>query len=84
MGSSVVLVIEHLLFGPMVHAVVLRSMGPAFRSMCGHCLSKVAQLLDVMRQKDIRTAPVTRPDGTLIGLVRREDLEEVTSKPSGG
>ncbi|MGH2377054.1 MAG: CBS domain-containing protein [Candidatus Limnocylindria bacterium] len=42
------------------------------------------QLLDVMEQKEIHTAPVTRPDGTLIGLVRREDLERVASKPSAG
>lgn len=40
------------------------------------------QMLDLMQQKGIRTAPVTRPDGTLIGLVRRQDLERATSSPS--
>ncbi|MEX2045895.1 MAG: CBS domain-containing protein, partial [Chloroflexota bacterium] len=42
------------------------------------------KMLGVMRQKEIRTAPVTRPDGTLIGLVRREDLERATSSLSAG
>ena len=35
-----------------------------------------------MQQKGIRTAPVTRLDGTLIGPVRREDLEQAASSPS--
>lgn len=38
------------------------------------------QLLDVMEQRDLRTAPVTRSDGTLVGLVRREDLERALSR----
>jgi len=41
------------------------------------------QMLDVMQETEIRTAPVTRPDGTLIGLVLREDLERAASTPSG-
>jgi CBS domain-containing protein len=43
----------------------------------------VDQMLDVMQQNEIHTAPVTRPDGTLIGLVLREDLERATSNSSG-
>lgn len=33
-----------------------------------------AELLDVMEQQDLTTAPITRSDGTLVGLVLREDL----------
>lgn len=40
----------------------------------------VDQMLDVMQQKGIRTAPVTRPDGTLIGLVLRKDLEAALAR----
>jgi CBS domain-containing protein len=44
----------------------------------------IDQMLDVMQQEEIRTAPVTRPDGSLIGLVLREDLERVASTGSAG
>lgn len=40
----------------------------------------VDQMLDVMRQKGIHTAPVTRPDGALIGMVLRKDLEAVLAR----
>jgi Mg/Co/Ni transporter MgtE len=40
------------------------------------------QLLDVMEQRKIGSAPVTTSDGTLIGLVRREDLARVLSRPA--
>lgn len=33
-----------------------------------------AEVLDVMEQHDLTTAPITRSDGTLVGLVLREDL----------
>jgi Mg/Co/Ni transporter MgtE len=42
-----------------------------------------AQLLDLLQQRDLQTAPVTRSDGTLVGLVRREDLERAVSAPAG-
>jgi CBS domain-containing protein len=38
------------------------------------------QLLDVMEQQDLQTAPVTTSEGVLIGLVRREDLSRVVSR----
>jgi Mg/Co/Ni transporter MgtE len=33
------------------------------------------ELLDRLRQRDLRTALVTTPDGELLGVVRRADLE---------
>jgi Mg/Co/Ni transporter MgtE len=38
------------------------------------------QLLDVMEQRDLETAPVTTSDGVLVGLVRREDLSRAVSR----
>jgi len=44
----------------------------------------VAQMLEYMREHDLRSAPVTRGDGTLVGLVLRSELEaaEVTARAS--
>jgi Mg/Co/Ni transporter MgtE len=38
------------------------------------------QLLDVMEQRDLDTAPVTTSEGMLIGLVRREELTRAVSR----
>jgi Mg/Co/Ni transporter MgtE len=40
------------------------------------------QLLDVMEQRELLTAPVTTSEGKLIGLVRREDLSRALSRPA--
>ena len=34
------------------------------------------QMLGYMRERDLRNAPVTRSDGTLVVLVLRSDLEK--------
>ena len=36
----------------------------------------VEEMLGYMREHDLRNAPVTRSDGTLVGLVLRSDLEK--------
>ena len=39
----------------------------------------VAQMLDYMNDNSLDTAPVTRSDGTLVGLLLREDAEKALS-----
>ena len=43
---------------------------------------KVSELLSVMRQHNLKTAPVTTSDGKLVGMVVREDAERLTGSLS--
>jgi CBS domain-containing protein len=40
----------------------------------------LTEMLEYMGRDDLRTAPVTTPDGRLVGLVIREDLERVSGQ----
>jgi Mg/Co/Ni transporter MgtE len=41
-----------------------------------------ADLLERMRTRDLEEVPVTDPEGRLLGVIRRDDLEAALAQPS--
>ena len=67
---------QHRGISATINATLVAARGEYWSAFASDDLLAPTKLAERLRARDLRTAPITTPQGVLIGIVRREDLEQ--------